>query len=117
VTAKSGGETLVVHLDYDGGAWITYSCATARYQSKFGAKDGYITIGESEGPVTADQVCAARLLGAMQLQGHFPGMISIARPWSFERIERHFAAYARKHGWPEERNGEDRRVRRAYAGL
>lgn len=117
VTAKSGDETLVVHVDYDGGSWVTYSSATAHYHSRFGSTDGYVTIGESEGPVTADQVRAARLLGAMQLQGHFPGIISIARPWSFERIERHFAAYARARGWPEERHGEARRVRRVYPGL
>lgn len=117
VTAKSGDKTLVVLVDYDGGSWITYSSATAHYHSRFGSTDGYVTIGESEGPVTDDQACAARLLGTMQLQGHLPGIISIARPWSFQRIERHFAAYARARGWPEERNGEDRRVRRAYPGL
>lgn len=117
VTATSGDETLVVHVDYDGGAWITYSSGTAHYHSKFGSTDGYVTVGESEGPVTADQVRAASLLGAMQLKGHFPGIISIVRPWSFERIKRHFAAYARAHGWPEERHGEDRRVRRAYRSL
>ncbi len=80
-----------------------------------GWRDGYVEIGKSEGPVNEVQVRAASLLSAMQSKGHLPGIISIVRPWTFERCERHYADYAKVRGWPPERYGEDRRVRRAYS--
>lgn len=119
VKAEFGHETVLVHIDHDGGAFIHYSSsedeAADGYRSDFVRAYGYVTIGKGIKAPSKVQKRVARFIAAMQAAGHFEGVIALVAPGhSYDLKQDHFARYARARGWPEKRYGEYEKAARWY---
>ena len=116
VTARANEGTLSIFHEHDGGGHrMELTSPSGNYEFVIGGQYGFMVIGDSNGPPTQLQRLAANLLAALQLEGYYQGIICLQRSDdSGALLEQHYAAYARRRGWPAKRGAETKSANAEY---